>query len=119
MDAFPDFMMNPVNRIDTGSQYTKDIEGYVFDGADGSQMAFWTAYADRSSTEHSHDYDEYLVVVQGEYVLLMDGERIVMGKGDEAYIPKGKAHGGEGRAGTRTIHAFGARRAEREKQRSE
>jgi len=118
MDGFPDFMKNPVNRIDLGSQYTKDIEGYVFDGADGSQMAFWTAYADRSSAGHSHDYDEYFVVVQGEYVLLMDGQSIVMGRGDEAYIPKGKVHGGEARAGTRTIHAFGARRAEREKGRS-
>ena len=115
MDSFPDFMKNPVNRIDLASQHTKDIEGYVFDGADESQMAFWTAYGDRSSAEHSHDYDEYFVVVQGQYVLLMDGQRIVMGRGDEAYIPKGKAHGGEGRAGTRTIHAFGARRAEREK----
>ncbi|MGD0662516.1 MAG: hypothetical protein ABSD38_31050, partial [Syntrophorhabdales bacterium] len=38
-----------VNRIDSGSQYTKEVEGCVFDGADGSQMAFWTAYGDRSS----------------------------------------------------------------------
>ena len=45
---FPIFR-NPVNRIDSGSHYTKEIEGYVFDGADGSQMAFWTAYGDRSS----------------------------------------------------------------------
>ena len=81
MDSFPDFMKNPANRIDSGSQYTKDIEGYVFDGADGSQMAFWTAYADRSSAGHSHDYDEYFVVVQGEYVLLMDGLKDRHGQG--------------------------------------
>ena len=42
MNDFPEFMRNPVNKIDARTQYTKGIEGYVFDGADGSQMAFWT-----------------------------------------------------------------------------
>ena len=40
MDDFPAFMKNPLNRIAAASQYTEDIEGYVFDGADGSQVAF-------------------------------------------------------------------------------
>ncbi len=42
MNEFPSFMKNPVNIIDPSSQYTPGIEGYVFDGVDGSQMAFWT-----------------------------------------------------------------------------
>jgi len=42
MKDFPDFMKNPLNKIATESQYTPGIEGYVYDGADGSQMAFWT-----------------------------------------------------------------------------
>jgi hypothetical protein len=46
VEEFPAFMRNPANRIRRSSQYTKDIEGYVFDGADGSQMAFWTFFAD-------------------------------------------------------------------------
>jgi hypothetical protein len=34
--------------------------------------------------------------------------------GIEGYVfPKGLLHGGEAQAGTRTIHAFGGRRAER------
>jgi len=43
MDNFPDFVKHPANRIATRSQSTPGVEGYVFDGADGSQMAFWTA----------------------------------------------------------------------------
>ena len=35
-------MKHPANRISTGSQATPGVEGYVFDGADGSQMTFWT-----------------------------------------------------------------------------
>jgi hypothetical protein len=46
MPDFPDFARNPGNRIASTSQYTDDIEGYVFDGADGSQVALCTAPSD-------------------------------------------------------------------------
>jgi hypothetical protein len=42
MDAFPEFMKNPANRIARSNQATLGVEGYVFDRADESQMAFWT-----------------------------------------------------------------------------
>lgn len=65
MKDFPEFMKHPANKISSASQYTHNIEGYVFDGADGSQMAFWTVYEDGQSQEHVHEYDEYTLVVQG------------------------------------------------------
>ena len=42
MPDFPSFMKSPMNRIPSVSQHTPGVEGYVFEGADGSQMAFWT-----------------------------------------------------------------------------
>ena len=45
MPAFPAFVRSPANRIAASSQFTDDVEGYVFDGADGSQVALWTARA--------------------------------------------------------------------------
>jgi hypothetical protein len=42
MDKFPEFMQHPANKIATTAQATPGVDGYVFDGADGSQMAFWT-----------------------------------------------------------------------------
>jgi hypothetical protein len=45
--------------------------------------------------------------------LLIDGERIELNAGDEYMIPKGMWHSGQVLAGTRTIHAFGGRRAAR------
>jgi quercetin dioxygenase-like cupin family protein len=113
MDDFPEFMKNVANRIATGSQATPGVEGYVFDGADGSQMAFWTCRETAASAAHAHEYDEYMMVVQGCYGLLIGGERIALEAGEEYFIPKGVWHGGEVVAGTRTIHAFGGRRAER------
>ena len=115
MDSFPDFMKHLADKIATSSQATPGVEGYVFDGADGSQMAFWTCRESAVSAPHSHDHDEYFVVVQGCYTLIIDGKRIPVRAGAEYFIPKGIWHGGEPAAGTRIIHAFGGRRAERVK----
>ena len=46
MTAFPAFMKHAANRIATSSQHTPGVEGYVFDGVEGSQMAFWTVERD-------------------------------------------------------------------------
>jgi len=106
-------MKSPSNRIATSNQATPGVEGYVFDGIDGSQMAFWTCSLDAISTAHTHPYDEYITVVQGCYTLLIDGRRIPLRTGQEYWISPGLVHGGVVVAGTRTIHAFGGHRADR------
>jgi quercetin dioxygenase-like cupin family protein len=113
MKEFPEFMKNAANRIATSNQATPGVEGYVFDGADGSQMAFWTCQKTASSAEHVHEFDEYMTVVQGCYTLIIDGKKIPVKAGEEYFIPHGVVHAGEVVAGTRTIHAFGGRRADR------
>jgi quercetin dioxygenase-like cupin family protein len=113
MDDFPEFMKRAANRIATSSQATPGVEGYVFEGAEGSQMAFWTCRESAVSAPHAHDFDEYMLVVQGCYTLNIDGKRIPVKAGEEYFIPKGLWHGGEPSAGTRTIHAFGGQRASR------
>jgi len=57
MNDFPEFMKNPVNKVVSGSQFTKDIEGYVFDGADSTDD-FLDECGRRKSIEHTHAYDE-------------------------------------------------------------
>lgn len=127
MDSFPAFMRAAANRIATSSQATPGVEGYVFDGAEGSQMAFWTCAEDAMSAAHVHEYDEYMVVVQGRYTLIFyeadpsatgapaAADRLEVTTGQECFIPKGRWHSGEVTAGTRTIHCFGGRRANRQK----
>jgi quercetin dioxygenase-like cupin family protein len=116
MGDFPAFMKQPANRIAYTQQATPGVEGYVFDGTGGSQMAFWTCQETASSAEHAHDFDEYMLVVEGCYTLIVDGQRIPVKAGEERLIPRGVLHGGEVSAGTRTIHAFGGHRANRELQ---
>lgn len=113
MDTFPKFMKHPANRISQETQYTKGIEGYVFDGADGSQMAFWTYPEGGKSKEHVHEFDEYFLVVQGQYTVFIKGDLSPVRAGEEFLIPKGTLHSGEAAAGTRAIYAFGGKRAKR------
>lgn len=114
MPDFPDFIRNPLNRIARSSQYTDDIEGYIFDGADGSQVALWTCKADRVSNEHTHDFDEYVLVIEGRCTAILEGRRVELVAGQELLIPRGTRQSMEVVAGTRTMHVFGGRRAKRE-----
>jgi mannose-6-phosphate isomerase-like protein (cupin superfamily) len=115
MNDFPEFMKQPANRIAPSSHATPGVEGYVFDGVNGSQTTFWTCGENASAAEHVHDYDEYMLVVQGCYTVMMNGSRIQLKPGDEYLIPKGTPHSSEVVAGTRTIHVFGGHRVERVK----
>jgi quercetin dioxygenase-like cupin family protein len=113
MNSFPAFMKNDANRVDSSSQFTEDIEGFVFDGGDGSQMIIWTCNVSRKTSTHVHAFDEYMVVVAGQYSLWLEEKEHVLGPGDEIYIPKGTSIRGACSAGTRTIHAFEKQRARR------
>jgi mannose-6-phosphate isomerase-like protein (cupin superfamily) len=114
VNDFPTFVKNPANRIAVTSQHTPGVEGYVFDGADGSQVALWRAAADAVTAEHAHDFDEYFLVVEGTYFLVVGGEEVRVDAGQEYFIPKGTPIAGRVTAGTRTIHVFGGRRARRQ-----
>jgi len=112
VNDFPEFMKDPANAIASASQ-SPGIEGYVYDGMGGGQMAVWKCHRGVSE-EHVHEFDEYFVVLQGQYTLIIGEEKIPVGPGQECFIPRGRPHAGQFVAGTRTIHAFGGKRAERE-----
>lgn len=113
MHNFPQFMKSSANRIATSSQATPGVEGYVFDGADGSQMIFWECHETATATPHVHDFDEYMIVVEGCYTLILGDKRVPINAGEEYLIPRGTRHSGQAIAGTRIINAFGGHRAGR------
>jgi len=75
LDTFPQFMKHPANGIVRSNLTTPGIEGYVFDGANGSQVAFWTCSETATSAATTTSYDEYMVVVQGCYTLVIHGKQ--------------------------------------------
>ncbi len=107
-------MKHAVDRVAATEQHTQGIEGYVFDGLGGTQVVFWECNADAQTEEHRHQFDEYLIVVEGCYTLTIDGREVVLGPGQECVIAKGARIAGRVVAGTRTIHMFGGRRAARD-----
>jgi quercetin dioxygenase-like cupin family protein len=112
MNDFPEFMKTDKNLISAQSQ-SEGVKGWIYDGVDGKQMAYWICEKDGFSKEHVHEFEEYLVVVQGRYTLIINGQRINLFKGSEHFIPKNVPHAGEFISGTRTIHCFGGNRANR------
>lgn len=110
MESFPEFMKRGRNRVPTESQNTEDIEGYFYEAADGSQMAFWECLSDRVSRKHTNDFDEYMVCISGRYVACFADQEVTLGPGDELLIPGGTEQWGRCTRGTRTIHAFSGRR---------
>ncbi len=89
MKDFPAFMKNPQNRVPGSQQNTQDIEGYFYQGADGSQMAYWICHAAGESQKHRHNFDEYTVIVSGQYTACFEDREVVLGPGDELFVPAG------------------------------
>jgi quercetin dioxygenase-like cupin family protein len=112
MNEFPAFMRRSANAVEASKQ-AGGLEGYVFEGADGSQMVIWQGHEGGRSEMHTHDYDEYCIVLQGTFVGTVGGVKVVLGPGDEGFIPAGVPHDGEYSANYRAIDAFGGRRVRR------
>lgn len=110
MSSFPQFIKNNAHKIDSSQQNTDDIEGYYYERADGSQVAFWECHSDKVSEKHTHEFDEYMICVSGEYVAYLSGREVILKPGDELVIPAGTEQWGKCKVGTRTIHAFGGKR---------
>ena len=110
MDEFPEFMKNPINAA-AAHQTSDGVEGFIYDGADGSQVVVFQCARSGVSKEHVHNFDEYFVVLQGEYTLGIAGRKISLKAGEEYYIARRIPHDGVFIAGTRTINVFGGKRA--------
>jgi mannose-6-phosphate isomerase-like protein (cupin superfamily) len=106
-------MTNPKNAVHLEYQ-TPGAEGYIFEGMDGSQVIIWQGpNHPMESDYHTHDFDEYFIVVEGTFKGDIGGTMVTVKKGEECVIPAGTPHNGRYTPGFRSIHAFSKKRAER------
>jgi quercetin dioxygenase-like cupin family protein len=110
MKHFPDFIRNEKNRVPNAPE---GMEGFVFDGADGSQIVLWENVAGGSVELHQHDYWEYCYVLDGCYEGVVDGKPIKLEPGDECIIPPGVPHKGKHSKNYRALDIFGGCRVKR------
>lgn len=86
------------------------MEGSLFLGQNGSQIVFWECTTETEVGAHSHDFDEYCVVVEGVCAEIIDGVEHILKKGDEILIPAGKVHSARITPPYRAIDFFGGSR---------
>ena len=58
----------------------------------GAKWRFEPA-VNRGIRDTRHNYDEYMIVVQGQYTLLIDGKKIPLRVGEEYFIPQARVRG--------------------------
>lgn len=110
MKHFPEFIRNNKNRVPDAPE---GMEGFVFDGADGSQVILWENASGGSVGLHTHDFWEYCYVLEGTYEGIVDGKPIKLGPGDECLIPPGVPHAGKHSKNYRALDIFGGQRIKR------
>lgn len=89
---------------------SNEIIGHIFNSCAGNQLAHWICLKDIISEEHSHDFDEYFAVLQGQYVIYLNGQKICLEAGNEFFIPAKTPHSGKMFSGTSLFHVFGGHR---------
>ena len=112
LTEFPAFLRHTLNEAAVGGP-SPGLKGYVFEGKDGSQLVMWTSTEGGVSHPHSHDYDEYAIIIQGKTTCLVIGQEVTYRPGDECYIPAGVVHSGTFSKGYRAIDGFGGKRVKR------
>lgn len=113
MKGFPAFLKRKINRVDVAGDPANVMEGYVFDGSDGSQIVLWECPAGGVSPPHQHDFDEWAIVIEGHYEGVHGGQPVTLGPGDECFIPAGMLHEGRYSLGYRALDGFGGCRVKR------
>ena len=86
--------------------------GHLFKGQNDSQIVFWECDVEMEVKPHSHNYDEYCLVVEGVCTEFIEGVKHVLRKGDEILIPAGKMHWASMTPPYRAIDYFGGNRFE-------
>jgi hypothetical protein len=72
----PQFVKDDKDEIGSQSHFSKSVKGWVFEGASGHQATVWECDEDGQSQPHTHEFDEWLIVVAGEYTICSDRKRV-------------------------------------------
>jgi len=70
------------------------------------QLVFFEFTAGMNLPEHSHNYPQWGMVIDGKMELRVDGETKVHSKGDEYLIPSGASHGAKFLEKTRVMDFY-------------
>lgn len=104
---FPDSLR--ARELEVGDEIAQMV-GWLFKGQNDTQIVFWECDVEMEVKPHSHEYDEYCLVVEGVCREFVEGQEHVLRKGDEILIPAGKVHWAHMTPPYRSIDFFGGNR---------
>jgi quercetin dioxygenase-like cupin family protein len=83
----------------------KGVKAWILQG-ENNQLIFFEMQPDAKVPEHSHNYPQWGMVVQGKMNLTIDGKMRLIEKGDDYLIPAGAKHYATFLAKSRVIDLF-------------
>ena len=83
----------------------KGVKAWILQG-ENNQLIFFEMQPDAKVPEHSHNYPQWGMVVQGKMKLTIDGKMRLIEKGDDYLIPAGAKHYATFLIKTRVIDLF-------------
>jgi quercetin dioxygenase-like cupin family protein len=89
LDCFPQSLKNRLSKA--SSDVSDNLSGWVV-GNEKAQVVFWEINEGFSVEPHSHDHDEWGIIVSGYCILTIEGETKQYNTGEEFYIPSGLSH---------------------------
>ncbi len=84
------------------------VRGWIVQG-ETHQLVFFEMEPTAEVPEHTHDYPQWGVVLEGEMELRIGGEAKVYGKGDDYVIPSGVMHSARFLSQARVMDFFSER----------
>jgi len=85
--AFPEV----ITALPKAIMQVKGIEAWVLQG-ENHQLVFFEMNVNTQVPEHSHDYPQWGIMVEGKMRLTIDGVTHLIEKGDEYIIPANAKH---------------------------
>ncbi len=83
----------------------KGVRAWILQGAK-HQLAFFEMEPKAQVPEHSHDYDQWGILIKGKMRLIINGKARICEKGDEYVIPAKAKHSAEFLTKVRVIDLF-------------
>jgi quercetin dioxygenase-like cupin family protein len=94
-----------ITRLPEADTKLEGVEAWILQ-ADTSQLVFFEFEADANVPEHSHDYPQWGMVIDGKMELTIKSEPRICKKGDEYVIPAGARHCARFLSRTRVMDLF-------------
>ena len=94
-----------ITRLPEADIPFENAKGWILQ-AEARQLLFFEFTPEANLPEHSHNYSQWGIVIEGKMELIVGGKANLYGKGDEYVVPAGAKHRAIFLAKTRVIDLF-------------